>query len=171
MRVGLHDSDNCDFPNLALMKLSTWHREWCDDTVEMWQPDQQYDLVYSSKVFTFTPVEERLPANAVRGGTGYNLTTVLPPTSSGADQIICFINTSTVWVFSPEVAHAAVNGVLYPRRKATSDQPATLPILFTTDRRCCWTTMYYHTHTAFDRLSGPLSWLSRLTLTRDLTPD
>jgi len=26
MRIGLHDSDNTGFPNLALMKLSAWHK-------------------------------------------------------------------------------------------------------------------------------------------------
>lgn len=67
MTVGLHDSDGTGFPNLALMKLSAWHKS-IDDTVEWWNPLLTYDRVYSSKVFTFTPENQYLPENTVRGG-------------------------------------------------------------------------------------------------------
>lgn len=72
MRVALHDSDNTDFPNLALMKLSAWHKAQ-GDTVEWWNPLLPYDRVYSSKVFTFTPENPYLPENTVRGGTGHGI--------------------------------------------------------------------------------------------------
>lgn len=67
--VALHDSDDTRFPNLALMKLSAWHKAkgW---RVTRYQPGQRYSAVYSSKVFTFTP-EADLPSGAVVGGTGY----------------------------------------------------------------------------------------------------
>ena len=77
MRVGMHDADRNGFPNLALMKISSWHK-LCGDSVEWWTATEQFDIVYSSKVFTFTPVEPLLPVGTVRGGTGYDLTTVLP---------------------------------------------------------------------------------------------
>ena len=78
MRVGLHDADQNGFPNLPLMKISSWHK-MCGDSVEWWSADGgRYDAVYSSKVFTFTSVEPLLPADTIRGGTGYDLTTVLP---------------------------------------------------------------------------------------------
>ena len=54
MNIGLHDSDATGFPNLALMKLSAWHKAR-GDKVEWWNPLLPYDRVYSSKVFTFTP--------------------------------------------------------------------------------------------------------------------
>lgn len=47
--IALHDADKNDFPNLALMKLSSWHK-LLGDTVEWFIPGSQYDLVYSSKV-------------------------------------------------------------------------------------------------------------------------
>lgn len=78
MLIGLHDSDNTGFPNLALMKLSAWHKEK-GDKVEWWTPMLQYDRVYSSKVFTFTPENPYLPENAVKGGTGYGVYNELPP--------------------------------------------------------------------------------------------
>jgi len=78
MRVGLHDSDGTGFPNLALMKLSAWHKAQ-GDTVEWWDPLLPYDRVYSSKVFTFTPENPYLPENTVRGGTGYGKLDELPP--------------------------------------------------------------------------------------------
>lgn len=75
MNIGLIDVDGHNFPNLALMKISSWHKqqgnnvEWVDALVG------NYDRVYMSKVFTFTD-DYVWPINAtevVRGGTGYNL--------------------------------------------------------------------------------------------------
>lgn len=77
MMIGLHDAEkehlkNKIFPNLALMKISAWHKSK-GDTVEWWNPLYQYDRVYSSKVFDFTPVDPYILnlENVVRGGTGY----------------------------------------------------------------------------------------------------
>ena len=78
MLVGLHDGDANDFPNLALMKLSAWHKAQ-GDSVEWWNPLLTYDRVYSSKVFTFTPECPYLPENTVRGGTGYGMMFKLEP--------------------------------------------------------------------------------------------
>ena len=78
MKIGLHDSDNTGFPNYALMKISAWHKAQ-DDSVEWWTPIEEYDRVYSSKVFTFTPENPYLPENTIRGGTGYGLYNELPP--------------------------------------------------------------------------------------------
>ena len=44
--------DKC-FPNLPLMKLSAWHK-FKGDQVDWWNPEEEYDLVYKSKVFSFT---------------------------------------------------------------------------------------------------------------------
>ena len=78
MRVALHDSDETNFPNLALMKLSAWHKAQGDE-VSWFAPDKKlrYDRVYSSKVFTFTP-EQILPSGAIKGGTGYGMYLNLP---------------------------------------------------------------------------------------------
>ena len=77
MKIGLHDSDRTGFPNLALMKLSAYHKAQ-GDTVEWWIPMMQYDRVYSSKVFTFTPEEPMLPTDTIKGGTGYGVYVDLP---------------------------------------------------------------------------------------------
>ena len=77
MKIGLHDSDRTGFPNLALMKLSAYHKAQCD-TVEWWIPMIQYDRVYSSKVFTFTQEEPMLPTDTIKGGTGYGKYDALP---------------------------------------------------------------------------------------------
>lgn len=83
MKIGLIDVDGHNFPNLALMKLSAWHKAKGDD-VEWWWTDMiHYDIVYMSKVFSeeYSPdIPE--PANAdkvVKGGTGYGLENNLPP--------------------------------------------------------------------------------------------
>lgn len=77
MRVGLHDAElehmrRKTFPNYALMKISAYHKAR-GDQVEWWSPiyDGGYDLIYSSKVFDFTPENLYLPPSAIRGGTGY----------------------------------------------------------------------------------------------------
>lgn len=75
MRIGLHDSDETGFPNYALMKISAWHKAQ-GDTVEWWIPMCEYDRVYSSKVFTFTPENPYLPENTIRGG-GWGTVTMI----------------------------------------------------------------------------------------------
>jgi len=78
VRVALHDNDKTGFPNLALMKLSAWHKAQ-GDTVEWWTPLLTYDRVYSSKVFTFTDENPYLPPDTIKGGTGYGKLDELPP--------------------------------------------------------------------------------------------
>ena len=81
MIVGLIDVDGHNFPNLALMKLSAWHKAQ-GDTVEWWSGFGEYDLVYMSKVFdsTYSP-DAMEPVNTrqiIKGGTGYGLDNRLP---------------------------------------------------------------------------------------------
>lgn len=81
MLVGLIDVDSHNFPNLALMKISAWHKAK-GDTVEWCLPLSNYDLVYQSKVFddTYSPDIDFIP-NAdkiIKGGTGYGLDSKLP---------------------------------------------------------------------------------------------
>lgn len=77
IRIGLHDADGERFPNLALMKLSAYHKQNGDD-VSWFTPLLPYEVIYSSKVFTFTPKSEYLPSKTIRGGTGYGLYQDLP---------------------------------------------------------------------------------------------
>jgi len=64
-------------PNLALMKLSAWHKSQGDE-VAFFLPSESYDLVYASKVFTFSADDPYLPQRVVKGGTGYNVVAALP---------------------------------------------------------------------------------------------
>lgn len=81
MKIGLIDVDGHNYPNLALMKLSAWHKSLGDD-VEWWWGFGEYDRVYMSKVFdeTYSPdIPEPLNAKEIiRGGTGYGLSNKLP---------------------------------------------------------------------------------------------
>lgn len=78
MKIGLW-SDSHNFPSLPLMKLSTYHKER-GDCVEMLNHLNHYDLVYASKVFSFTKdVEDDCLVQADeirRGGTGYCISVV-----------------------------------------------------------------------------------------------
>ena len=81
MKIGLIDVDGHNYPNLALMKLSAWHKNQ-GDQVEWWWPMGEYDRVYMSKVFdeTYSPdIPEPLNAKEIiKGGTGYGLKNKLP---------------------------------------------------------------------------------------------
>lgn len=75
MRVGLIDVDGHHFPNLALMRISAYHKAK-GDTVEWWWSDFiHYDVVYMSKVFSSAYTPDRVePFNVdkvIKGGTGY----------------------------------------------------------------------------------------------------
>lgn len=100
------------FPNIAIMKLSAWHKQQGDD-VEWYNGVEHYDRVYISKVFSTTP--ERLDIiNAdeiVRGGSGY---------------AIRLVNGREVWtpdVDKPlpyDVEHMMPDYALYPMVKDTA---------------------------------------------------
>lgn len=79
MRIGLVDVDGHNFPNLALMKLATYHKQRGDE-VEWAFPLLPYDRVYMAKVFTFTQddITAYQTDDIVRGGTGYDLQSKLP---------------------------------------------------------------------------------------------
>lgn len=75
MRIGLIDVDGHNFPNLALMRISAYHKAR-GDTVEWWWTDfVHYDIVYMSKIFSdsySTDLPEPINAsNVIKGGTGY----------------------------------------------------------------------------------------------------
>ena len=81
MNIGLIDVDGHRYPNLALMKLSAYHKH-NGDTVEWYSNDRHYDIVYQSRVFddTYSKDIDYVP-NAdviIKGGTGYGLNGKLP---------------------------------------------------------------------------------------------
>ena len=81
MKIGLIDVDGHNFPNLALMKISAWHKKQ-GDSVEWCFPLDRYDIVYQSKVFddTYSPDIDWIPQadKIIKGGTGYGLDNTLP---------------------------------------------------------------------------------------------
>lgn len=72
MKIGMLDVDGHNFPNLAQMKISAWHKAQGDD-VERLNPMMRYDKVYVSKVFSFTPDYDFniMADKVIHGGTGY----------------------------------------------------------------------------------------------------
>lgn len=84
MRIALIDVDGHNFPNLPLMKLSSWHKQQ-GDTVEWYEPlfhsmGEPFDKAYMSKVFSeeYTP-DYQYYVNAkevIKGGTGYCISVV-----------------------------------------------------------------------------------------------
>lgn len=79
MRIGIQDIDSHNFPNFALMRIAAFHRAK-GDYVELANPlFGNYDRVYKSKIFSFTP-DDYTPykCEVIKGGTGYNITSRLP---------------------------------------------------------------------------------------------
>lgn len=78
-RIGLIDVDGHNFPNLALMRISSYHKAM-GDIVEWWDGFQHYDRVYKSKIFSESYTEDEPdPVNAdeiIKGGTGYCISLV-----------------------------------------------------------------------------------------------
>jgi len=79
MKIGLLDIDGHNFPNLALMKVSAFHKSQ-GDSVEWVNHFFEYDKVYRSKIFTFSSDNNTSVLSPIteRGGTGYNIATKLP---------------------------------------------------------------------------------------------
>lgn len=81
MKIGLIDVDSHNFPNLALMKISAYHKSR-GDHVEWWNGLLHYDVVYKSKIFTdMYSHDDDFCINAdevIKGGTGYDLQNKLP---------------------------------------------------------------------------------------------
>lgn len=74
MKIGLISVDGHNFPNLALMKLSAYHKS-IGDTVEWHSGIEYYDIVYMSKVFAFTADYGYViqADKVIKGGSGYKL--------------------------------------------------------------------------------------------------
>ena len=110
MKIGLVDVDGHSFPNLALMRISAYHKAR-GDTVEWWWSDFiHYDIVYMSKIFSdaYSPdVPEPLNADRViKGGTGYAIRV--------ADGKEVFDKTKDVDL-PPEMEKAFPDYSIYPR--------------------------------------------------------
>lgn len=77
--IGIIDADLIDngtnFPNLALMKISAYHKSLgnCVSLLDSYDKIDEYDKVYISKVFNFTNVPKEVfnKKNVELGGTGF----------------------------------------------------------------------------------------------------
>lgn len=75
MLVHLYDCDNTGFPNLALLKLSQWHKEKGDEVI--WNfPIRKAGINYGSRVFSWSG--QPPPGSYITGGWGSDM--VLPET-------------------------------------------------------------------------------------------
>lgn len=75
MKIGLIDVDSHNFPNLALMKISAYHKSIGDDVGFVSNYFEHYDKVYISKIFSdeYSQLDETI-INAdeiIKGGTGF----------------------------------------------------------------------------------------------------
>lgn len=108
MRIGLIDVDSHNFPNIALMKISAYHKAQGDDV--SWYDHifgGHYDRVYMSKVFSFSE-DYCFYINAdevVKGGSGYAIST-----RGGREHYDCSLDTP----LEESIEHAYPDYSLYP---------------------------------------------------------
>lgn len=81
MKVRLLATDS-KIPNLAIMKIYSYHKAIGDD-VDWYNPlfDMfDTDILYHSKIFTFSPQYQYYPLNSkiIKGGTGFDIKSKLP---------------------------------------------------------------------------------------------
>ena len=111
MRIGLIDVDGHNFPNLALMRISAYHKAKGDEVEWWWTDFFHYDIVYMSKIFSdaYSPdVPEPLNADKViKGGTGYCI-------SLGEDGKEHFDESKNV-LLPPEVERMFPDYSIYPQ--------------------------------------------------------
>ncbi len=69
MKIALINIDS-KIPNLALMKISAFHKAQ-GDSVSWFNAFEQYDKVYSSKVFSYSKDYDYYPDDVIKGGSGY----------------------------------------------------------------------------------------------------
>ena len=77
-KIGIYQVDG-KIPNLALMKVCGYH-ETIGDEVSVYDGilfAEQYDIIYASKLFGFTPMPQ-IPDNMIIGGTGIDFYNKLP---------------------------------------------------------------------------------------------
>lgn len=78
MKIGILAPDSHNFPNLPIMKISAYHKAQ-GNSVEWWKPEEQYDAVYCSVIFSETEVPDITNAKEVHfGGSGISLENKLP---------------------------------------------------------------------------------------------
>jgi hypothetical protein len=83
MTIALYDVDS-KIPNLALMKLSRYHKERGDEVVPFLPIEKfTYDKVYASTIFNFSDKSYLDPEQMSIGGTGWDFTTSLPDEVEG----------------------------------------------------------------------------------------
>lgn len=77
-RIAIYDVDS-KIPNLALMKLSRFHKNQGDE-VEFYQPLflEEYDHIYASTIFNFSDKSLLIPEKMEIGGTGWGVNVDLP---------------------------------------------------------------------------------------------
>lgn len=73
MNIGLIDVDGHNYPNIALMKISAYHKKLGDNVFWYTPLSSHCDIVYMSKVFSFTEdYKYKIKSDKIiKGGSGY----------------------------------------------------------------------------------------------------
>lgn len=116
MKIGIW-SDSVNFPNLPLMKLSTYHKE-LGDSVEFIEEGGCYDRVYLSKIFNLPLISKIsksppkfVSGETIKGGTGYAI-----QVENGKEVFHKELHSN----LSTEIEHLYPDYSLYPQFKDTA---------------------------------------------------
>ena len=118
------------FPNLALMKISAYHKQKGDDVIWYSGVDGMYDKVYISKVFSTTPESREVfqSKEVIFGGSGYCINLIdgkevwQEPTN--LDRVLQYGDHSIQYRYQSqlhyEIEHIMPDYSLYPMIKDTA---------------------------------------------------
>lgn len=155
-RIGLVDVDGHNgFPNLALMRISAWHKA-LGDMVEWWDGMLPYDRIYMSKVFTFSPDNDTVMQSdeIIRGGTGYRDYGSLPEEIEAMRRTTRFTRVTRMLSVSLRAAVSVpARGVSSRAKRAASALPrhGRRSSVRTAGRSFFWTIMCWRTSTVCNR--------------------
>jgi len=169
MRIGLHDSERSNgYPNIALMKLSAAHKA-AGDTVEWYSQFDQYDKVYSSKVFTLTSHDPFLPKGTLKGGTGYGNDAILPEDTEHICPDYSLYNCDRSYGFLTRGCPNKCEWCFVPGKEGDIRPAADIEEFLRHDKCILMTTTSSPTNTALSRSKKLSVSGSRLISTRGLT--
>lgn len=121
-KIGLIDVDGHNFPNLALMKIAGWHRRNGNE-VSWYTPFDHYDIVYMSKVFTFSRWTGEYIDNTddlIIGGTGFNMLKLRLPSEiefGNPDYSIYKVPDDTAYGFLTRGCHNHCQWCVVPKKE------------------------------------------------------
>ena len=133
MKIGLYDVDSrvATLPNLAIMKIASWHKKQGHE-VEHYMPlfHQTYSKIYASKVFKFSD-GRLITDDMIKGGTGIDMKIDLPEEINNCDPDYSFYNFPHSMGFSQRGCRFKCDFCVVPKKEGKPRIESTIEDIWT----------------------------------------